>query len=58
MTECTPGYDDKITITPKPGEPNYTIQPKPYEVETNGLVTEDCQTILNEDGSQLLMQVG
>lgn len=58
MSECIDNYDDNITIVPKPATPTYTKTAKPYTVEPNGLVTEDCQTILNEDGSQLLMQVG
>ena len=56
------------TIVPKPEQPSYSVvvKPtavyskiaKPYSIEQNGLATEDCFAILNEDGSQLLMQLG
>lgn len=58
MPDCVDNYDDQITVTPKVATPSYSEVPKPYTMEPNGLVTEDCNAILNEDGTQLLMQVG
>lgn len=58
MPDCIDNYDDKITVIPKQTVPTYAAIAKPYTMEPNGLVTEDCQAILNEDGTQLLMQVG
>lgn len=58
MPDCIDNYDDQITIEPKPAVSTFTITPKPYTIEPNGLVTQDCQAILNEDGSQLLAQIG
>jgi len=58
MTDCINDYDDNITVVPKTTAPTYTSVAKPYTIEPNGLVTEACDAILNEDGTQLLMQVG
>jgi len=56
--ECINNYDDNITLVAKPSELTTTIVPKPYTIEPNGLLTQDCQAILMESGAQLLMQRG
>ena len=57
MTDCNNNYDDQITVVAKPSVPTYTKTAKPYTVNPGGLVTEDCNALLNEDGSQLLMEI-
>jgi hypothetical protein len=56
--DCITNYDDNITVVPKPASLTTTKVPKPYTIEPNGLFTEDCRAILNEDGTQLLAEIG
>jgi hypothetical protein len=56
--DCIENYDDNISLVEKPAALTSTIVAKPYTIEPNGLMTEDCRAILNEDSSQLLMQIG
>jgi hypothetical protein len=58
MTDQIANYDDHITLVSKANSLTTTKVPKPYTIEPNGLFTEDEDAILNEDGTQLLAEIG
>lgn len=65
---CINGYDDQITVTPKPTASisiiaksiigTITKIAKPYTIEPNAILAQDCEALLAEDGQTLLLEVG